>query len=194
MSDLHCPVTLLVVRHAHARAQPGDGAGVGPRLTDRGRVQATVLADQLSGRRVAAVMTSPLTRAVETGAVVADRLTVRATVVPELREFDLGELAGAALDDPRLEAVLDSWTAEDLDVRPPGGEAGQTVVDRFRRAADQLADRFRGETVLVVSHSGILALGLPSLTGAAPWPWHPAIPHCVPFELIGDADGWRLAT
>ncbi|MFV0256949.1 MAG: histidine phosphatase family protein [Acidimicrobiales bacterium] len=196
MSDLHCPVTLLVLRHAEARPRVGGDSTSAPDpgtgLTARGRAQAIELAGGLTGRRVAAVVTSPLTPAMETGSVVAEQLSVPTRIVPELHELDLGELAEAPLDDPRLAAVLDAWTGGDLSVRPPGGEEGHAVVDRFRLAVEELADQFRGETVLVVSHRGILAVGLPWLTGAAPWPGYPAVAHCAPFELVGDADGWRL--
>jgi probable phosphoglycerate mutase len=81
----------------------------------------------------------------------------------------------------------------DLAVSCPGGESGHQVVARFRGALEQLADRFRGETVVVVSHGGAMTLALPAVSGrsARELAAQPLANTAV-VELEGDADGWRL--
>jgi phosphohistidine phosphatase len=62
-------VRLIIVRHAHA--DPGDPDELRP-LSDRGRVQAQGVADELASRGAAElVLSSPLLRARETAAAIA---------------------------------------------------------------------------------------------------------------------------
>ena len=75
-SQLHCPATFVVVRHAEAAYEQTVLTRDGGWLTAAGRAQAGKLADELGGRRVAAVVTSDLARAVQTAELLAGRLGV----------------------------------------------------------------------------------------------------------------------
>ena len=46
-------------------------------------------------------------------------------------------------------------TAE-ITARIPGGESGLEVVGRYGAVLDEIADSHRGESVLVVSHGGVM--------------------------------------
>ncbi len=197
MSDLFCPVTVLAVRHAEAEYDGSTMPGVpdGGRISDRGREQAAALVEQLKDRRVAAVVSSPYRRAVDTARLVAAALDVPLEIAEDLRELDAGELTRlphgegiAAVDE-----VFGRWLHGDLDVSCPSGETGHQLVTRFRGVLEQLADRFRGETVVVVSHGGAMALALPVMSGrsARELATHP-LSNAAVVELEGDADGWRL--
>ena len=79
------------------------------------------------------------------------------------------------------------------DLREPLDESGTEVRARVERELDALADLHRGETVLVVSHTGTLQAGVLPLVGrgseyAAA---HPVPPGAV-VEVAADADGWLL--
>lgn len=76
-------VRLYVCRHAHAG--PGDPDDL-RELTSRGRAEARELATRLGGERrpPALVLTSPLLRARQTAAVVADALRAELRVEPRL--------------------------------------------------------------------------------------------------------------
>jgi broad specificity phosphatase PhoE len=67
--------SLYLVRHAEAAA----GEASDPGLSAPGRQQAARLADRLADLEVGALLHSPLNRAVETAAALADRLKVAAT-------------------------------------------------------------------------------------------------------------------
>lgn len=195
MSDLQCPATLLVTRHGDARYPVqgvlGDDGGT---LTDLGRRQAASLAEQVRPRRVAVVYTSTMSRAEQTGRIVADRLGVGVRGEAGLQEFAVGALVGAPIADPRLRQVCDAWLQGDLAAAIPGGESGHEVLERCRAALSGLADVHRGETVVVVSHGGVMSLVLPRLAGNVPndLARDRSVPHCVPVELRVDADGWQL--
>jgi broad specificity phosphatase PhoE len=72
------------------------------------------------------------------------------------------------------------------------GESDLQAADRYRRALEEIADVHRGETVLVVSHAGVMALVLPRLAtnGGIGGEREPARPGVA--ELLIDADGWAL--
>lgn len=191
MSDLQCPATILVARHGdadypHARVLSDDGGW----LTETGVEQVRALAASLADRKVAAVYSSHLQRAVESAAVAAEALGVGARVVEGLEEFSVGLLAGRDHDDPELLGVHEAWKAGHLGTFIPGGESGQQALDRYRGALEEIADLHRGETVLVFSHGGVMSFCLPRLGDnvrddlAAQM----FLPNCAVAELSMDAD------
>ena len=195
MSDLQCPARFLVARHGEAMyADPELLSDEGGWLTERGREQAATLGDRLRAERVAAVYTSPLARAQQTGAVVGELLGLTTSPVAGLQEFSVGSLAGTPASGPDARKVFVAWVTGDLDRRWPGGETGSEVVARFVTAVEALADRHRGETVLVVSHGGVMTLAIPNTAeNVRPELAVDAmIPNCAVAEVEVDADGWRL--
>ena len=74
----------------------------------------------------------------------------------------------------------------------PGGESGAEIARRVVDVLDDLADRHRGETLLVVAHGGAI---LATLSVVA---WRAGrsddIANCAFAVLERDGDGWRLAT
>jgi broad specificity phosphatase PhoE len=73
-------------------------------------------------------------------------------------------LAEAAADNPSL---LDRWAEMDLDCRFPGGETVGGFLDRVRAAAERLIHA-QAETVLAVTHGGVIRMMLCHLLGLAP--------------------------
>lgn len=195
MSDLQCPATLLIARHGDAdftvRGVLSDEGGV---LTDKGRAQVSDLADTLRPRRIAAVYTSRMERAVESGELAARELGVKSLVVDGLQEFSVGKLAGISYRDPRAQEVFDAWLHGDLDASCPSAENGAMVVKRFKESLEEIADIHRGETALVFTHGGAMSLVIPRLSVnvrndlAA----QRFLPNCVAAEVEVDADGWRI--
>jgi len=195
VSDLQCPARILVARHGEAMYDdPELLSDDGGWLTDLGRSQAAELGERLRDERVAAVYTSRLNRAQQTGAVVGERLGLRASTVHGVQEFSVGSLAGTPAMGSAAREVFLAWVTGDLDRRWPGAETGTEVVARFVDAVEALADRHRGETVLVVSHGGVMTLAIPNTaTNTTPELARAAdIPNCGMAELAVDSDGWRL--
>lgn len=192
MSDLFCAATLLVARHGdadypHAGVLSDDGGW----LTDKGRVQVGALVDSLRSRNIAGVYSSPMQRAVESGALAAEQLGVRAGLVNGLEEFSVGALVGRDHDDPELMGVFEAWKAGHLGTFIPGGESGQAVLDRYYGALEEIADQHRGETVLVFSHGGVMSFALPRMgvNVRNDLAAQPFLPNCAVAEISMDADG-----
>jgi len=195
MSALQCPATLLVARHGdadypHAHVLSDDGGW----LTDTGREQVRAMARALAPRNVARVYTSTMRRAVESGELAAAELGTDTVAVDGLQEMAVGALAGRPHDDPELAGVFAAWERGDLGRFIPGGETGQEVIERVREALQGIADLHRGETVLVLTHGGVMWFAVPrlpvrqrrDLLGKV------FVPNAVPAEVSVDGDGFEV--
>ena len=195
MSDLQCPTRIFVARHGEAEYETDLVCDDGGSLTALGRRQARELGESLLGERIARVWTSSLSRAVQTAEIAAAVLGVDVVVREGLREYGVGDLAGAAGGEASYFAdVFRQWAEGDETAKIAGGERTSDLVARVQRVLDEAADQHRGEAVLVVSHGGaILAtvpqlVGLPRTSGLGV-----TLPNGLPLALEVDADGWRLA-
>jgi broad specificity phosphatase PhoE len=140
-------------------------------LADTGIEQAARVAAALAPLPVAAVYSSPLSRARETAARIAAARQVPLRLEERLREQSFGEWEGLTRGEvlARDGERLLRWEA-DLATSPPGGDA---LGDLQARVLDLVADLSRehpGEWVALVSHVGPIkallcaALGAPLAT------------------------------
>ncbi|WP_042400660.1 bifunctional RNase H/acid phosphatase [Streptacidiphilus carbonis] len=156
--DLGTPTTLVLLRHGETALTPekrfsGSG-GTDPELSERGCVQADLVAAALAARgTVQAIVSSPLLRCRQTAQAAADRLGLDVRIEEGLRETDFGAFEGLTFAEAkqRFPAELDAWLASP-DTAPPNGESFTTVTSRVAVARDKLLARYAGRTVLVVSH------------------------------------------
>jgi broad specificity phosphatase PhoE len=133
-------------------------------LTDAGRRQAEALGRRLSAWNFAWVLSSPLSRALETCRLAG--LGDRAELIDDLREWDYGEYEGRRTADIREERP--GWT-----VWTAGAPGGETVEDVGRRA-DRVLDRARSAAgdVALFAHGHLLRvvgarwIELPPASGA----------------------------
>jgi len=80
---LNCPtVELVLVRHALPRRIEDADGPADPGLTEEGHEQARHLADYLAVESIDALYSSPMRRAVQTAAPLADRLGVEPVIPP----------------------------------------------------------------------------------------------------------------
>ncbi len=131
-------------------------------LTDKGRAQARLLAARLGRRRFALVLSSPLSRALET-ARLAGYPDVE--VEPDLREWHYGAYEG--LTTPQIRESVPGWAVWSHPVI--GGETADEVATR----ADRMIARVRAAegNVALFAHGHVLRvfaarwLGLPPSEG-----------------------------
>lgn len=195
MSDLHCPARLIVARHGEAEYETDTMNASGGSLTPLGRRQARELGERLLGERVAAVVSSDLARAVQTAEIAAGVLGLPVKVREGLQEFAVGDFLGRAWDPVVFDPMVAAWLAGDLTPGVPGGETGEQIVTRVLRVLDDLADQFRGETVLTVSHGGVVLALMGRLAPGSPSAPKDSydVPNGATYVFERDADGWRLA-
>ncbi|MGH3448008.1 MAG: histidine phosphatase family protein [Nocardioidaceae bacterium] len=192
MSDLFCAASVIVARHGEAEYDAPVASDDGGSLTLAGRRQARQLGEWLRDRKVAAIWSSDMSRAVQTAEIAAAVLGVPVRVRPGLREFAVGDLKGEPL--PSVHAVFAAWMRGDLSAGCPGAETGYDVLRRFGDEMESLVDQFRGETVLVVSHGGAIGLSVPQLAVNVPNDFADGrlLEPCETVEALADADGWML--
>lgn len=193
MSDVHCPARIIVARHGEAEYESNLLGTHGGSLTPLGRTEARGLGERLRGERVAGIVCSELSRAVQTAEIAAGVLGLPVRVRENLQEFAIGDLAGRPWDESLFDPTVASWLTGDLAPGFSGGETGQEIVGRVLAVLDDVADQFRGETLLVVTHGGVLlALWGRIAPGSALGPRHSDdVPHCASYVFERDADGWR---
>jgi broad specificity phosphatase PhoE len=132
-------------------------------LTDAGREQARRLGRRLAGHSFATVLSSPLSRALDTATLAGFRAAV--ITDPDLQEWDYGDLEG--LQTSEIREAFPGWS---IWTGPwPGGES----IDEVSARADHVLARVdpSGGTVLLIAHGHLLRvlaarwLGLPPTSG-----------------------------
>jgi broad specificity phosphatase PhoE len=129
--------------------------------------QAAIVADLLGTLPVAAVYSSPLDRAWETAAAIAEPHELAVEAVDELNEIDFGQWTGARFSDLEGDEDWQRWNEERGTARCPDGETMGEAIGRATQALERIAAAHDGETVAAVTHCdiirGVLAhyLGMP---------------------------------
>lgn len=192
------PARLLLLRHAETAAPDrfhGAESDIG--LGERGRAQAEAAGVTVEAMQPVAVYCSAMRRARETAEAIGRSCGLEPRIVPELHERVMGSLSGAL----RVEAhsIYDEtrlrWEAGDLDATHPGAESFAQVRDRVVPALTAIAERHRGETVVVVAHGVVIRVLLTSLAEGR----SPADFEDIPIHFVGihtlhyDGRAWREA-
>jgi broad specificity phosphatase PhoE len=156
-------------------------------LNDTGRDQARTLATGFGAAGLTAVWTSDLSRARETGGIIAAALGLAApTVDPELRERCFGVFEGLTRHECATQhpAAWQDWVAQTG--TPSGGELRTDAAARLARALGRIAAT-GGGTALVISHGGVMRLWLMGVLGANV----PLVPNGTTYVVEHDETGAR---
>jgi broad specificity phosphatase PhoE len=148
----------LLVRHA-AHADFGHrltGRGSDGGLTHDGRNQADALAAELARDAVAAVYASPRLRTRQTAEAVAAVDDLSVIVAEPLDEIDFGAWTGRSFEELDGQPEWDRWNSRRSVARCPGGESMAEALDRAAAFVDEVGQRHRGRTVVLVTHCDII--------------------------------------
>ncbi len=165
---MYCSVdetSFLLIRHAESiwnAAGRWQGQG-DPCLSAHGRAQAAQLAERLAGEGIELLIASDLARCVETAAILGARWGLVPRQDPRLREIDIGAWTGLTREQiaEREADLLARFEAEELGVRPGGGETRLEIRARVRGAAAELAKAHPGRCVALVTHLGVIRALVP---------------------------------
>lgn len=166
------PTRLLLLRHGQTelsvhRRYSGHGD---PDLTELGRAQAAGAAARLATvPDIAAVLTSPLSRARRTAEAVAAATGVPLHVRPGLIETDFGAWEGKSFNEARLRdpELHGRWVGGE-DVAPPGGESFAAVGARVAAERAAIVAEYPASTLVLVSHVTPIKVLLRDALGAGP--------------------------
>ena len=116
-------------------------------LTEKGVQQAHVLAQSLVGKGITTIYCSDLSRAVVTAEIVGQKLGITPIPDARLRETDFGGMECRRRDDPEYLRRSRAFAE-----RFPDGESILQSAHRVYGFLDEITEKHKGDTVLLVSH------------------------------------------
>ena len=169
-------LTVLLTRHGHTdRSEPEQylGQRLPATLSARGRKDGRALARRLATVPIDRVLTSPLSRAVDTAALLARGRDLQIELDGRLTELDYGAWEGHPLDEINslFPGEYEQYERDPATHKVGGGESGYEVVARLAPLFDELVSwAEQGQagaerTALVVGHSSVNRIALAMLLG-----------------------------
>ena len=160
---------VFLVRHGATVLSAEDkyAGSVDVALSDEGRAQARALGARLADEPLAAGYASPMSRAIDTAALIVAGRSLAVTSVPELRETDHGHWEGKTRDEVQNSYPEEyaRWERDPFTFAPSNGETGLHVLSRALPAFLTIVGRHPDASVLVVSHKATIRLVIGQLLG-----------------------------
>ncbi len=152
--------TIWLVRHGETDWNTGSrvqGTTDIP-LNSTGLTQARLVANRLATFSLDAILSSPLSRAMQTATPLAEQLGFPVHPVPGLAERDFGSFQGKTPDQVAEEdpSGYQRWQTRDPNFIPSGGESLVQFRDRVAQALDAVIQARLGQTIAVFTHGGVL--------------------------------------
>jgi len=199
MEKIYNMTKLFLVRHAETEANLRKvwyGSSDAP-LTERGVKQILATGQRMKElaqhHPIDIFYTSPLGRTKKTAAAIAEQIAMTPILEDGLREFDLGDWEGRSyVDLAQSENLWGRWEV-DPEFRPPNGESVLSFHNRAVEIIDTLTTQHAGETLLAVTHGGIICnvMALWLGNGLHDWSrWEPD--NCSITLLIKENDKWKI--
>ena len=125
-------------------------------LSPAGRDEAARLAAGVGA--AAALYSSPARRALETADPIGQRVGLEPIIEPRIRELEFGEVDGLPYEQVAAlrPELYDEWLGAPTRVHFPGGECYADLRGRAVEAVSELVSKHEGETVLIVTHPGVI--------------------------------------
>jgi 2,3-bisphosphoglycerate-dependent phosphoglycerate mutase len=163
-------VELLLIRHALPVRRELEVGAADPELSPAGEAQAAHLAEYLAAEApLDALYASPLQRARQTAAPLADRFGLEVVLEEGVAEWDrhsneyvpIEELKAAG--DPRWQALLrGEWTSHE--------ESPEQFAERVVATVEEVVARHRGQRAAIVCHGGVINSYLAHVLGLGAQP------------------------
>jgi len=138
------------------------GNAPGTNLTESGRTQAKATAERLREQEVRTIYASPLARAQQTAAVIAELAGAEVHTDDRLREVSFGEYEGKTVDFDDL-AFVKARRAHKLKEKSPesiyhfpGMETWEDVQKRLTTFLKEVLPKHRGEHIVIVTHADVV--------------------------------------
>ncbi|HKA89572.1 MAG TPA: histidine phosphatase family protein [Haliangiales bacterium] len=136
-------------------------------LNSHGVAQAHAATRALAELPITEVVSSPMLRAMQTAEVVAAQFGTGVARDPRLTDFRVGAWEGMPYDEVAASPEYQRFVADPLSERIPGGEDLVQVRDRAVGAVEQaLRDAPAGESIVIVTHAGIVRVILAHFLGS----------------------------
>ena len=151
---------LLMVRHGDTKLNSAERywGQTDVELSAAGIRQAERLRDQLAEEKIDAAYASNLCRALVTAGIIASEHKTEVITCPELAEVHFGCAEGLTFTeiDQLYPELARAWAEGDPKLQYPDGESLANFNKRVKRFLRRLEKHAPEETILIVSHSGVL--------------------------------------
>ncbi|MCA9951539.1 MAG: histidine phosphatase family protein [Anaerolineales bacterium] len=170
-------MNLLMIRHGQSYVNLTDweGGNTDEGLTPKGTKQAAALAKWLPQKlpKIDMMYCSSMQRARETAAPLAKAYKITPQYDDRLREVGNNKLDHTAWPSDNLPEYSDFWGSE----RPfssitPDYEGGESLMHfriRVGNFIEELIDKHRAETIVVVCHGGVIEVTFDHINNTGPW-------------------------
>ena len=159
-------------------------------LTTTGRAQSRTWGERLAPLPLDRILTSDLGRTVATAELINMALKLPMKKTSQLRELDWGVWTGRRIRDIENEIPEELRIMEQAGWQfcPPGGESRRAVWLRSRGALEDASKRWPGETILTVTHEGVIKCLLYGLAERKFLPQEPAMikPRHLHWLVVGE--------
>ena len=119
-------------------------------LTEEGVRQAQKAAQHLKDKDIDLILSSPMTRALQTAREAAKVCGAAVVTDSRLREQDFGEYEGVDRHDVRFKNAKKEFA-----VRFPKGESIAQVIHRVYSVLDEIRNKYPNKNILIVCHGGV---------------------------------------
>ena len=187
---------LTIVRHAQSTGNAG-GRWQGrddTKLTDLGREQAALLGKRFlsEGYRPSHIYSSPLSRTFATAQIASSAWDLPIVPVDDLMETDIGAFTGLTWEE--IESSMPEIAREFAATRSTdiieGAESYAEKSERARRVVERvIADHSNEDSVLLVSHGGIMQFIIAQIIGSDRL-WGLSVRNTGVFDFTIDVDRW----
>jgi len=166
-----------------------------PSLSDKGRLQARHIAEDIKNCDYTRVLVSPLSRAVETALIATGSDPQTFELVPDFREMNFGAWEGMTYEEIMATGgdYALSWEQDNLNIPCLDGESMVTFHERVMEAYKTLSQDFKAEDrILIVSHAGVIRSLLTEwLHGSMEGYWRYKIDNCG-HVIVDFIDGYAV--
>ncbi len=136
-------------------------------LNSAGYAQSHAAARALAELPITEVLASPMLRAMQTAEIIAAQFQTGVARDPRLTDFRVGPWEGMPYDEVDASPEYQRFLTDPLSERVPGGEDLAQVRDRAVGAVEQsLRDAPAGESIVIVTHAGIVRVILAHFLGS----------------------------
>ncbi len=165
-------------------------------LDATGEAQAVAVGRHFLGAQADALYSSDLGRARQTAQPIADALQLPLILLPALRERNFGRCEGMTFEEIAARNAEDARAIVSRDpdyAAPGGGESRRQHVTRVLECVDNLVNDHPGQTIVVVTHGGVLDVIYRHVRGLPPdAPRDYPIPNAGINWVTIDGEQWEI--
>lgn len=121
------------------------------RLTEKGKIQSEQLAKRLLKEHIDVVYSSDLERCKKTLVPFLKKANIPVHYTKALRERDYGIFEGKPVEE-WVSHIRDNRLQGSWEFKPVGGESFPQVTSRMRKQVEEIFEKEKGKTVLVMTH------------------------------------------